>query len=360
MRLFVCQSCGQSLHFENTLCEKCGAALGFLPDALTLSALDPADASGARRARADGALRRPCANAAQEACNWMVPAEGGDAFCPSCALNRTVPDLSLSENLRRWRLIEAAKRRLVYAMRRLGPAMDPAAPGATPLAFDILDPGASAEPVLMGHADGLVTITLPEADDAAREKLRTELGEPYRTLLGHMRHESGHYYWLRLTAEPAALALARETFGDERADYAAALKRHYETGPPGDWRERFVSAYASAHPAEDFAETWAHYLHIVDTLDTAASFGLALAPETDPELGAEIRFDPYRAGFDRLMAAWPPLTVAVNSLNRSMGQPDLYPFVLAAPAVDKLRVVHRLIREHVAPAGAGTKLFRGG
>jgi hypothetical protein len=85
---------------------------------------------------------------------------------------------------------------------------------------------------------------------------------------------------------------------------------------------------------------------MVDTLDTAASFGMAVEPGTvtDPTLSTAIAFDPYRAkNFDRLVQAWLPLTVAVNSLNRSMGQPDLYPFALTPGTIEKLRFIHLLV-----------------
>jgi hypothetical protein len=173
------------------------------------------------------------------------------------------------------------------------------------------------------------------------------MGEPYRTLLGHMRHELGHFFWDRLVRDDSeALAACRRIFGDEQADYNAALQVHYQRGAPADWQSRFVSSYASAHPWEDFAETFAHYLHIVDTLETAHAFGMAVRPRTQHggEIGADMDFDPYRAGtMERIIEAWLPLAFAVNSLNRSMGQHDLYPFVLSPPAVAKLTYIHSLV-----------------
>jgi hypothetical protein len=177
------------------------------------------------------------------------------------------------------------------------------------------------------------------------------MAEPYGTLLGHFRHEVGHYYWERLVRDGPWLEWFRRMFGDERQDYGACLERHHSEGPPPDWQERFVSAYASAHPWEDFAETWAHYLHIVDTLEMAASFGLKVAPKvarTD-DLDADIDFDPYRVeSIQTLVEAWLPVTFAVNSLNRCMGAPDLYPFVLSPPAIRKLGFVHALVRGGVS------------
>ena len=352
MKLFECQHCGQLLYFENTRCERCGRRLGFLPDRLLVSAVEQQD--GAWYALAEPRRQfRFCANAAHNACNWLTPADSGLAFCEACRLNRTIPDLSRPENLLHWQLLEAAKHRLVYALLRLGlPVTSKQDDPAAGLAFDFLaDPDptlADAPKVTTGHAEGLITINVAEADDAEREKRRVQLGEPYRTLLGHFRHEVGHHYWERLIKDSPGLHAFRALFGDEQQDYGAALERHYAEGAPGDWRNAFVSAYATSHPWEDWAETWAHYLHIVDTLDTAQAFGLEVRPRAGrgPALVTSIDLDPYRASdIGALLQAWLPLTLAVNSLNRSMGQPDLYPFVLAPRAVDKLRFIHDRVRE---------------
>jgi hypothetical protein len=168
------------------------------------------------------------------------------------------------------------------------------------------------------------------------------MAEPYRTLLGHFRHETAHYYWDRLIANSPYLEQFRAVFGDERSDYAAALQQHYANGPPADWPDHFVTAYASSHPWEDFAETWAHYFHMVDTLETARGFGLSVRPRVSKgaELATTIDFDPHNCEMDRIIAAWLPLTFAVNSINRSMGQPDLYPFVLSASVIVKLTFIH--------------------
>jgi hypothetical protein len=212
----------------------------------------------------------------------------------------------------------------------------------------------------------VITIDVAEADDVERERQRQVLAEPYRTLLGHFRHEIGHYYWERLVWNGPKHQAARAMFGDEREDYAAALERHYASGPPSDWRERHVSSYASAHPWEDFAETWAHYLHIVDTVETAGTFGMELhaGMERNPELEMAIDFDPYdQPDLERLIAVWLPLTSAVNSLNHSMGQPDLYPFVLSATVIEKLGFIHGLIYDRgtgIADGDASTAGFASG
>jgi hypothetical protein len=360
MKLFECQHCGQLLYFENTRCERCRHVLGYLPDSAVLSAL-----------REDGGRWRPlaaperpfrfCANARYAACNWLVPADGPDAFCRACRHNRTIPDLGPPAHLLRWQRLEAAKHRLVYGLIRLDlPLVSKVENAESGLAFDFLaDCGATspdAPQVMTGHAGGLITINIAEADDAERERVRRDNLEPYRTLLGHFRHEVGHYYWERLVRDGLWLEAFRTLFGDERQDYGAFLQAHRDEGPAPDWQERFVSSYASAHPWEDFAETWAHYLHIVDTLETAAAFGLRVRPKVghDPALTMDIDFDPYRqSDFDALIGAWLPLAYAVNSLNQSMGQPEFYPFVLAPMVMGKLRFIHGLIAQRaVLAAGA--------
>ena len=199
---------------------------------------------------------------------------------------------------------------------------------------------------MTGHDNGLITINLAEADDSERERQRHQMGEPYRTLLGHFRHEIAHYYWTRLVGNSNRLQEFRDLFGDERKDYRDALQQHYANGPPPDWPTHYVTAYASSHPWEDFAETWAHYFHMVDTLETAHAFGLSVRPKVSKgsDFATKIDFDSHHAEMERLIDAWLPLTFAVNSINRSMGQPDLYPFVLAPTVIAKLTFVHDRIR----------------
>lgn len=356
MRLFKCQSCGQLVYFENRQCERCHHRLGYVADAFDMSALDPAGDDTWTRVSAPGQTWRFCDNAGLDACNWLLPASSPDRFCTACRHNRTVPDLTDSDNILAWRKMEVAKHRLIYTLMRLGLAL----PNRTDdpkfgLVFDFLadPPGEGAEKVLTGHEDGLITLALKEADDAERERRRSEMGEPYRTLLGHFRHEVGHYYWDRLVADRGLHAESRAMFGNDEEDYAAALQRHYKDGPPPDWQERFVSTYATTHAWEDWAESWAHYLHIVDSLETAGAFGLEVHPEGgELDLHATVRLDPYGPGdFARLVNAWLPLTYAMNAMNRSMGLADLYPFILSAPVIAKLSFIHDLVhrREPGAP-----------
>ncbi len=354
MRLWTCDCCGQVVFFENTSCTRCGAILGFSAEALRLMTIESSDGD---RWRAHGehggeTLSRHCANRAQhEACNWLVSDDDPHAFCVACRLNRTIPDLGSGENEILWRRLELEKRRLIYGLLRLGLPVTPQAEDAAGLAFDFLaDPDprfGDTGRVLTGHAEGLITLNIAEADPVARERMRAGMAEPYRTIIGHFRHESGHYYWDRLVRDSQWLAPFRAMFGDERADYGKALQRHYAEGPPADWTERFVSAYAASHPWEDWAETWAHYLHILDTMETAHEFGLGVSPRVarDDALRAETIFDPYRQeSFPDIVAHWLPLTYALNSLNRSMGHDHVYPFVLPPPVLDKLDLVHQVVR----------------
>jgi hypothetical protein len=353
-RRYQCR-CGQPVFFGNSRCLACGRELGFEPGALAMLALEPGEARWQR-----------CANAARCGCNWLLPpaeAPRHEGLCRACRLNRTIPDLDEGNHAALWSRIEVAKRRLVSQLLALGLPVrsrvseDP----ERGVMFDFLAraPGAAA-PVTTGHAAGLVTLAIDEADDANRERLRDALAEPYRTLLGHLRHEIGHYYWERLVAGSGWLQPFRNRFGDERSDYAAALARHYREGPAADWAGRCVSAYASSHPWEDWAETFAHYLHIVDTLDTALSFGLE-GDEVETAFtpyGAEALDAPGDADAERFLGfvnAWLPLSALMNELARSMGQPDFYPFVLGAPAVAKLHFVHRVVAgEAAAGRGAAT------
>ena len=347
MKLFECQSCRQPLYFENTRCESCGRQLGYLPARDTVTALQTKDGGLHALAEPKGKYRY-CANVTHSVCNWLLPFDHPAQFCAACRHNRTIPDLSQPQNLTRWRKIEIAKHRLFYTLLKLRLPLATRAEDAEGLAFDFIaesEVDGHHTSVMTGHASGLITINLAEADDPERERQRSVMGEAYRTLLGHFRHEIAHYYWARLVVRsPPSLLEFRNIFGDERKNYVTALQDHYAQGPPQDWPDHFVTAYASAHPWEDFAETWAHYFHMVDTLETAGGFGLSLGPKVAKGIElAKIDFDPHHAALDRIIEAWLPLTFAVNSINRSMGMPDLYPFLLAPPVIVKLAFLHRLI-----------------
>jgi hypothetical protein len=350
MRLFNCQHCRNLLYFENRTCENCGHRLGYMPKRSMLTALEPDGDNWVTLAK-PAATVRFCANADFDACNWLIAADSPDILCASCRHNHTIPDLSLEANLTGWRKLELAKHRLFYTFLKLHlPLKDRREDPEHGLAFDILaDPPAQQGPkVMTGHDNGLITLALTEADDAQRELRRQQMGEPYRTLLGHLRHEVGHHFWDVLVRDAGKLDACRPLFGDDSVDYEEALKIHYAEGAPPDWQNNFISDYATTHPWEDFAETWAHYLHIVDTLETAGAFGVQVAPELDAsgELQSQADVDPYwEKDIERLVSEWLPLTFAVNNLNRSMGQPDLYPFILSAPAIKKLGFIHQLVHD---------------
>jgi len=363
MRTFHCDFCGYPVYFEADQCPNCEHRLGFLPDLGVISALDPMNDEDwlALVPEAAGRHYRRCQNdRLEDVCNWMIPPESEEIFCPSCRLNRTIPNLTRPENRMSWRRLERAKRRLVYSLMTLGlPVLNQDDDPERGLAFDLLadpDPDAefeTREHVMTGHASGLITLNIAEADDAVRERLRLNLKERYRTLIGHFRHEVGHYYWELLIRDSAWLEPFRQCFGDEREDYGEALTRYYDQGPMADWQARFVSAYASSHAWEDWAESFAHYLHMVDTLETAAAFGLRIrAPRSGKsELRPVVALsagDPR--SFEAMVAGWFPLTFAMNNLNRSMGLADLYPFSLNETIIDKLRFVHQVVHG-ISPDG---------
>lgn len=286
---------------------------------------------------------RKCGNYATEGvCNWLVPAESKDELCEACRLNNVVPDLSVPENRTRWAEMEKAKRRLVFTLSALGlPLVPKTEDDEHGLAFDIKaeTPG---NRVLTGHAEGLITLNLAEADAPTRERIRADLNERYRTLLGHFRHEIGHYFWERLIRERDDFAAFRALFGDETRDYGESIAAHYARAADTPRDDTFISVYASSHPWEDWAETFAHYLHMVDTLETAQNFGL-VARLTDR------RNAPKPDDFDALFDAWTELTIALNALNRSMGLPDAYPFAISPRVREKLAFVHRTVRGGAKP-----------
>lgn len=351
MRSFACATCGQLLFFENSHCLRCGAMLGFIPEQLALKVLEETRSGSLRvldEPAADGFRR--CARSLLAACNWLV-SEPDQELCVSCRLTAAAPELRRDGDLQAFAKAEAAKRRLIYQLLDLRlPYASRAEDPVRGLGF-VFGFRSDAAPVMTGHLDGLITLDLSECDNAHRERLRAAFGEPYRTLLGHFRHEIGHYYWNVLIAETPKLARFREQFGDERESYGDALERNYQNPLSFNWTEQYVSAYAASHPWEDWAETFAHYLHIRDTLQTAATFGLHVSPSAPAvapafgKLATRASEDIAQSDFATVIAEWLPLTYAFNAANRSMGKEDLYPFVLAKPAIDKLAFVHELVRD---------------
>lgn len=349
MNIFHCDHCDQPVFFENVQCLNCHHRLAFIPDVGSMCTLAPiADTNTWRVLLHEYEHRRYklCSNYDDaNVCNWALPADDTNTLCESCRLTRVIPDLSVDGNVQAWYRLEVAKRRLVYTLLKLRLPIDPKqGDEPTGLAFEFLADTAEQR-VFTGHSNGVITLNIEEADDAIREKRRVQLHEPYRTLLGHFRHEVGHYYWNVLIESSEHLHAYRALFGDERQDYSQALKQHYANGPAADWTDNYISAYASSHPWEDWAETWAHYLHMADALETSHSVGLTIRPrkQTDPSL------DPKQktlvgSSFSTMLKDWFALTFVLNNLNRGLGLQDGYPFVLSSPVIEKLKFVHEVIR----------------
>lgn len=352
-RSYRCR-CGRPVFFRNSVCLACQTPLGFDPDSLQVRAIEPGPdpttwiLSGEETAHA---LWKRCVNLDSPAgCNWLVSFGDQQSLCRSCRLNRTLPNLDDTDNARWWRLIENAKRRMVSQLLslRLPVYSKVSEDPEHGVMFDFLRSPEEGPRVLTGHADGLITLNVEEADDSIRERIRHEMHEPYRTLLGHFRHEIGHYYWDRLVRDTPWLDRFRELFGDERRDYAEALQRNYSQGPPADWQDWHISTYAAVHPWEDWAECWAHYLHMVDSLDAALSFGLnGEDVETTVEpFHVEDLYDPLATDAEEvilLVNSWVRLTTVLNELARSMGQHDFYPFVMSRPVLKKLHFIQKVI-----------------
>jgi hypothetical protein len=347
MKVYNCDNCGNTLYFENSVCLNCGYQTGFDSRDLSIKTLKAGYGREVVNIIDPGAQYFFCINFYHNTCNWLMPKEANTSFCVACSLNRTIPSLITEENKVKWANIEKAKHRLVYSLLRLGLPVSPKkSAGDSGIAFDFVADLPGNQKVITGHADGVITLNIEEADESLLAKHKLDLGERYRTLLGHFRHEIGHYYWELLIKDKKPLMRYRELFGDERKDYGASLDTYYQDGAPPDWNARFISPYASAHPWEDWAETWAHYLHLMDTLQTASSVGIGLQAKTKSgtaPAGASPEKDPYEiADFKVIFNQWIPLTFAVNSLNRSMGHEDFYPFIISAPVIEKLAFIHEL------------------
>jgi len=359
-RNYHCQ-CGQPVFFRNSTCLACGTPLGYDCEQGIVLPLMPGPQEGSwQRWQASAApantsqVYKRCLNLSTPAsCNWLIPLEDPHGMCRACRLNRTIPDLTdpaQPDNGHLWGLLELAKRRLVSSLILLGlpVASRISEDSEHGLMFDFLRSPAGGPHVVTGHDTGLITVNVDEADDAQREAVRKALREPYRTLLGHFRHEVGHYYWGRLVQGTAWMEGFRTLFGDESRDYAASLRQNHEQGPPAQWWLHHVSAYASSHPWEDWAECWAHYLHMRDSIDTAQSFGLAIDH-------AQLEFTPFTLDalyqpehpdaqrFLGFLNDWTRLSTLLNEMSRSMGQPDFYPFVLPHEVVAKLHFIHLLV-----------------
>jgi len=326
MKRFSC-ACGNEIFFENTFCTTCLGALGFIPEQLKMVKLER-----------HSATYRPCQHRTVLDCNWLVSMADPNPQCRACRLTRTIPNLAVKHNLYRWAKLEATKRRAFYMLLHLNlPIPDRNANNQqSPLLFDFLEDRrtnrlSKLDMVYTGHTGGVITLNAAEADDSFRSAAQHKMKEAYRTLLGHFRHEMGHYYWMKLPRDSTMLSNYRQLFGDERQDYNASLRYFYRHGARSDWQNCYISAYASAHPLEDWAECWAHYLHIRETLETATAYGLI----------------PYGSeDFADSLAVWQDFSVALNALNRSMGVSDPYPFVINAAITTKLKFIESYLQNH--------------
>ena len=341
MKLSTCSNCNNSLYFENSTCLNCNHTVGFDATRFSMITLD-GNQNNYSPVNNKNEVYRFCANAVHGTCNWLVPVAQTSPFCIACMLNRTIPGLSTTVNQDKWKRIEIAKHRLVYSLLRLRLPVQAKKniEDTSGIAFDFLSDNWPVERVMTGHDNGVITLNIEEADEGQLTRHKLDLGEKYRTLLGHFRHEIGHYYWDVLIKDSNQLENFRNLFGNEENNYSAALEAYYSTPNRSNWNEFFISPYASAHAWEDWAESWANYMHMMDTLETAYSFGIGIHRR---EMETEVTTDPYTiADFDTIIKMWFPLTFAVNSLNRSMGHADFYPFIISAPVIEKLRFIHEV------------------
>lgn len=347
MKYFECIQCQSQIFFANSHCVKCQALLGYVALEKDMGTFQKESEQIwlALNDRYPIKRYKPCFNHTHfNICNWMLAADSAEIYCESCQLTHIIPDLTEADNIIYWSRLEAAKRRFLYLMQRLNIMPKPKRHDQDHLGlrFNFLMP-LNGHMVMTGHDNGLITLNASEADVIYRETTRIKMGENYRTLLGHFRHESGHYYFnLMQNFFPEIIHEFRELFGDERQNYADALKRHYNDGPPSHWQEHFVSSYASTHPWEDWAESWAHYLHMMDTLETAYHAGLIVKTDKHDLKNMEFIEDPIGASdFEKVLQNWMTVTFNLNALNRSMGLEDAYPFTLSDRVLNKFRFIHK-------------------
>jgi hypothetical protein len=343
MKLYTCGRCYNRLYFENSVCLNCGSPLGFDSMGTSLITLESGNGNNFSDVRHRDQIYRRCENAIRGTCNWLIPSYSPSTYCVACELNRIIPALNSPENLVRWKKIEIAKHRLVFSLLRLQlPFESKKGDEDYGIAFDFMADLSPQNRVMTGHEHGTITLNIEEADEAERVKHKLDLGERYRTLLGHFRHEIGHYYWEQLIEHSPDLTRFRQVFGDERIDYDESIKKYYENGPLVNWEKDFISPYATSHPWEDWAETWSHYFHLMDTLETSNSFGIIIQDEAVGQ-NVQISKDPYGlVDFTEIFNMWLPLTFAINSLNRSMGYDDFYAFLISPHVMGKLSFIHEI------------------
>ena len=378
MKTFKC-SCKdhQILFFESNECDACSRTVGLDGNFDKVEPYDLDEKSGEYFKKAQPEIRfQKCDNNAEyEACNGMVNLNNfspssieGEVLCFGCRFNETIPNLNVVEHIPLWKKMETAKRRALYTLKALSlPLQNINQDPDGGLSFDFttdrdvndhfITKLKNSKTVFTGHDSGHITINLAEANDVARSQTKLAMGERYRTLLGHFRHELGHYYFDKLIAgSPEKHALCKKYFGDDELDYQEALDKHYKNGSPENWSEEFISQYATMHPYEDWAETWAHYMHIMDTLETAKNFSItgstpgnsADAEEVeDLNLPQGASLFSAQTSITSVLDTWIDFAVILNSLNRSMGMSDAYPFILTKPVRTKLSFIHYAIHDRL-------------
>lgn len=353
MRTFKC-TCGNTLYFDNNLCLQCGKTLGFDTNSLEVLPLVQEHDYWLSDSNPDLKFHK-CDNYQNaNSCNWLIPDNETDSFCMACRLNDVIPDLSKPVNEQRWRKLENAKRRLIYTLLILRlPIINYHQDENHGLAFRFMEDikgfdmfseeVVTYQKIMTGHNAGTITINILEADDSEREKIRANMNEAYRTILGHFRHEIGHYYWDQFIARSDQLNEFRLLFGDERTDYESALSNHYKNGAQKNWQETFISAYASSHPWEDWAESWAHYLHFMDVLETASHHHVGIQGDEIKYTQNNLRDWLEFHDFESIVGQLVKLMRTLNELNRSLGFPDPYPFEHSPTVIDKLAFIHRVV-----------------
>lgn len=343
MKVFQCGHCNHPLFFENDRCGNCGHLSGYWDldrKMLTFNAFSSSLFSDREKIE-----YKYCKNKEHGVCNWLLVKNSLQDYCSACQLNRIIPDLSDEKNYPKWQNLEVAKHRLIYQLQKIGLDLPNKMTNDEGLCFDFIAKYDDSK-IMTGHKNGVITILLREADPVLREKAKKEMRESYHTLIGHLRHEVGHYFWERLVlSDQNVLSAFRNTFGNEKANYGEALETFYKIGAPDDWRSCYISKYATSHPWEDWAETWAHYLHIMDMVETAHFFGLEVNhKDISKNINTTSTFDPYTIrDFETIVRTGVPLSFAVNSINRAMGIPDVYPFVITPVVIKKMNFIHELL-----------------
>ena len=341
MRRFYCH-CGHEVNFHEHFCKACGRDLAYDPKIGTLWSGELRDSNqffAHSQGHQKNLLFQTCSHRHHDVgCNWLLIQGDDNCQCIACRTTRVIPDQTHEKNANRWFRLERSKRQLFQTLIDLQLIKANRPVEFSDLQFDFLEdkrsnPSLDLDHVLSGHCDGLITINAAEADESFLHTMKEQMQELYRSLLGHFRHEIGHYFWLKFFNSEEKIQQFREVFGDERQDYAQALQGYYDANNQSHWRSRYITPYASSHPHEDWAETWAHYLHIVDTLQTAQSFGLSI-------------YEPQAHNFDHWFNEWRRVSQVMNALNRSMGLAEPYPFRVSEMVEGKLRFIDETIARY--------------